>query len=159
MAEDKSVEKFDPSQLMQGVKDRIKATFVSLVPDDQWEKMVEREIKAFFEEPQTIVLAETERRNTNSYHSTKMNQLQVQISPFRALVWQHCGELTFKFLNEKVNMDFFKGAQWSSEVKVDEDMKKVIEEVAPTAAIRFFQMMIGSAMADLRNSLPQQNQY
>lgn len=33
------VEKFDPSTLMQGVKDRIKATFTSLIPDEQWEQM------------------------------------------------------------------------------------------------------------------------
>lgn len=30
------VEKFDPSKLMDGVRDRIKATFVALIPDDQW---------------------------------------------------------------------------------------------------------------------------
>ena len=29
-------EKFDPSKLMQGVKDRIKATFAGLIPDEQW---------------------------------------------------------------------------------------------------------------------------
>ena len=38
------IEKFDPSTLMQGVKDRIKATFVSLIPDDRWEQMVKAEI-------------------------------------------------------------------------------------------------------------------
>lgn len=32
------VEKFDPSRLMEGVKDRIKATFVSLIPDTEWKK-------------------------------------------------------------------------------------------------------------------------
>ena len=42
------VEKFDPSKLMDGVKDRIKATFVSLIPDEQWEQMVETESKKFF---------------------------------------------------------------------------------------------------------------
>lgn len=41
------VEKFDPSKLMDGVKDRIKSTFVSLIPDDAWEKMVEKEIYIF----------------------------------------------------------------------------------------------------------------
>ena len=41
------IEKFDPSKLMDGVKDRIKSTFVSLIPDDAWEKMVEREIYIF----------------------------------------------------------------------------------------------------------------
>jgi len=42
------VQKFDPSTLMQGVRDRIKATFVSLIPDEQWEQMVETEMKSFF---------------------------------------------------------------------------------------------------------------
>jgi len=43
------IEKFDPSTLMQGIKDRIKATFVSLIPDDQWEQMVKTEIHKYFE--------------------------------------------------------------------------------------------------------------
>jgi hypothetical protein len=42
------VQKFDPSTLMQGVKDRIKSTFVSLIPDDQWDGMVQKEIDNFF---------------------------------------------------------------------------------------------------------------
>ena len=41
------IEKFDPSKLMDGVKDRIKATFVSLIPDDAWNSMVERELYVF----------------------------------------------------------------------------------------------------------------
>ena len=42
------VEKFDPSKLMQGVKDRIKSTFVSLIPDAEWEGLVKKEIDNFF---------------------------------------------------------------------------------------------------------------
>lgn len=41
------IEKFDPSKLMDGVKERIKATFVSLIPDEMWEKMLEKEIYVF----------------------------------------------------------------------------------------------------------------
>ena len=41
------IEKFDPSKLMDGVKDRIKATFVSLIPDEMWNAMVEKEIYIF----------------------------------------------------------------------------------------------------------------
>ena len=41
------IEKFDPSKLMEGVKDRIKSTFVSLIPDEMWEQMVEKEIYIF----------------------------------------------------------------------------------------------------------------
>ena len=47
------VEKFDPSKLMDGVRDRIKATFVSLIPDDQWEIMVKKEVDKFFKEINT----------------------------------------------------------------------------------------------------------
>lgn len=36
------IQKFDPSTLMEGVKERIKATFVSLIPDDQWEALCKR---------------------------------------------------------------------------------------------------------------------
>ena len=41
------VEKFDPSKLMDGVRDRIKSTFVSLIPDEAWNSMVEKEIYVF----------------------------------------------------------------------------------------------------------------
>lgn len=46
--ENQEVQKFDPATLMQGVKDRIKATFVSLIPDEQWNIMVQKEIDEFF---------------------------------------------------------------------------------------------------------------
>ena len=44
MEENTQVQKFDPATLMQGVKDRIKATFVSLIPEEQWEEMVKKEV-------------------------------------------------------------------------------------------------------------------
>jgi hypothetical protein len=47
------VQKFDPSTLMQGVKDRIKSEFVSLIPDEQWSQMVEKEVNDFFKEKET----------------------------------------------------------------------------------------------------------
>lgn len=43
-----AIQSFDPSALMQGVKDRVKATFVSLIPDEQWEQMISREAEEFF---------------------------------------------------------------------------------------------------------------
>lgn len=44
------VEKFDPSKLMEGVRDRIKATFVSLIPEEQWLEMIQKEVTTFFKE-------------------------------------------------------------------------------------------------------------
>ena len=42
------VQKFDPSKLMDGVKDRIRAEFASLIPDDAWQEMVKKEVDYFF---------------------------------------------------------------------------------------------------------------
>lgn len=42
MAEE--IVKYDASVVMQGVKDKIKATFVSLVPDNKWDEMIQIEI-------------------------------------------------------------------------------------------------------------------
>lgn len=44
------IEKFDASRLMDGVKDRIKATFVGLIPDEQWNAMVQKEIDDYFKQ-------------------------------------------------------------------------------------------------------------
>lgn len=50
MEENTQVQKFDPATLMQGVKDRIKSTFVSLIPEEQWKEMIEKEVGKFFRE-------------------------------------------------------------------------------------------------------------
>lgn len=50
MEENTQVQKFDPATLMQGVKDRIKSTFVSLIPEEQWKEMIEKEVGRFFRE-------------------------------------------------------------------------------------------------------------
>lgn len=41
--------KYDPRDLIQMVKDRVKAEYVSMIPDDQWEQMIQREVDEFFQ--------------------------------------------------------------------------------------------------------------
>ena len=45
---DNKVQKFDPSKLMEGVKERIRAEFASLIPDEAWTQMVEKEVQSYF---------------------------------------------------------------------------------------------------------------
>ena len=42
------LEKFDVNQAMQSVKEKIKDAFVSLIPDERWNEMVEKEINSYF---------------------------------------------------------------------------------------------------------------
>jgi hypothetical protein len=50
---EQSVEKYDPSRLMEMVRDRIRATYVSLIPEEQWTQLVKKEIESFFTEKET----------------------------------------------------------------------------------------------------------
>lgn len=38
---------FDPSRLVDDVRARVQATFAMMIPEDEWKRLVEREIKAF----------------------------------------------------------------------------------------------------------------
>jgi hypothetical protein len=43
------INQFDASQAMASVKERIKDAFVSLIPDEQWEQMVKKEVASYFD--------------------------------------------------------------------------------------------------------------
>ena len=47
MAE-KDIVPYDPSRLMDAVRDRIKSEFVGLIPEDAWKEMVKGEVDSFF---------------------------------------------------------------------------------------------------------------
>lgn len=47
---DNAVVPYDPTKLMDAVRDRIKAEFVGLIPEDTWKQMVAAEVKKFFAE-------------------------------------------------------------------------------------------------------------
>lgn len=47
------IQKYDANVVMQGVKDKIKASFVSLIPDDKWDEMIQAEINRWLKVPDT----------------------------------------------------------------------------------------------------------
>lgn len=65
--------KFKPEDYMQKVKDRIKSSFVEMIPDDQWENMIKHEIDEF------LKLRETSgyrKERTSNFSSMVQSQLQ-----------------------------------------------------------------------------------
>jgi hypothetical protein len=144
------LEKFDPSKLMQGVKDIIKSTFVGLIPDEQWETMVKKEIDAFFE-PTKV----TYSTKTNQYFGSSDKTLNGEImeSPFRRIIWDYCSEETFKILKTKIDKDYFQN-KWSPDgEELHENMRKIFEEAAPVAMVRFFQNMMQVNIYNMKNEI------
>jgi len=136
------IEKFDPSTLMQGVKDQIKATFVSLIPEAQWIGLVEKEVDAFFNQTTKLNVGEKKERVGSAWYETTFLVVETEQSPFRSIVWQYCKDMTYQVLKEKINKDFF-NSQWSPEEKdLSEAMKEMIQSAAPAAMASFFQQIL-----------------
>lgn len=138
------VEKFDPAKLMEGVKDRIKATFVSLIPDDKWDEMVQKEINDFFNATSKLAIAE--RYKTGSYWE-KYLVVEADQSPFRALVWAECMNKAASIVKEKITTEYLTKIS-DTEFDTNDEMKKLIEDALPKATQQFFanmadQMLIG----------------
>jgi hypothetical protein len=147
------VEKFDPSTLMQGVKDRIKATFVSLIPDVQWEIMVQKEIDEFFNSEQTMIFAKKEEQVAGQWHAKQMATLEIKQSPFRALVWEHCANMTNQILKEKITKEYFNDEWPATEETVDARMKSFVKESIPSAIILFFEKIAFNQVEFLRQQI------
>lgn len=126
------IEKFDPSSLMQGVKDRIKATFVSLIPDDQWEKLCEKEVHSFFED----------RKETYSHREYK--------SDFQMT----CRTVLNEIAKEKITeaLKSYDSSIWNNnQLVINEELKKVLIANASEILIS----MIGSQVQAVINNMKQ----
>lgn len=130
------VEKFDPSKLMQGVKDRIKSEFVSMIPDDQWSQMIEKEITEFF------------RTKESGYNH------RVFVSDFSILVYDILKEECRKRMKEYLEGEEFQSV-WnnSGRPQASEFIKKLFIDNSGEMLNNFFSSMFQSHLEYMRNNL------
>lgn len=87
------IEKFDPSQLMQGVKDRVRATFVSLIPDEHWQAMIQKEVDDFFKETEWSYSHSRETRSSfgticlDVLNQLTKEKLIVAMQDYKSTLW------------------------------------------------------------------------
>lgn len=160
---EKQIEKFDPSKLMEGVKDRIKATFVSLIPDDAWEKMVEKEIYIFTEGRIKI-----ERKYIDGqYQDTEVREPYKQagfvgldnlrdedISPLQKMIREELRERFKQNLVEFLQSEEYQG-YWGQYGRplVGDAVKKVLTENADTIFVNFMGSMMQMAIESMRSQI------
>jgi len=75
---EKLPEKFDPSTLMEGVRDRVKSTFVSLIPDSHWDEMVKKVIDDWFTKKEEVSYS---RKYVSDFEKFIYNQLEEYAKP------------------------------------------------------------------------------
>lgn len=124
------LQKFDPSKLMDGVRERIKATFVSLIPDDQWEALCKREADEFFAE-----------KSRQDYHRT--------ISDFQKI----CQEELVLASREKIKafLADYDSQLWTDDgVKLSDKLGELLISKAPEIFTATFGNMFQSAVTNMK---------
>lgn len=134
------VEKFDPSTLMQGVKDRIKATFVSLIPEDKWETLVKTEVDNFFKSKDT------------GYSNRTL------ASDFQLLVKNELNNYSISRLKEFLaTEEFNKTWDQNGKVAASEGIRKMVVENSGAILTTFYGSLFQDFLQQFANNLKSRN--
>lgn len=164
------IEKFDPSKLMNGVKDRIKATFVSLIPDDMWNAMVEKEIYIFTtgkiiphhdcdyskkDENGNYIYNDWEERipysDKDEYDSWGHVKNPAEISPLRRMIRDSLQEKFQQNLKEFLDGDEYRCAfDQYGKPEISKAIKKILIDNSDTIFVNFMSTIMQSAFSRMR---------
>lgn len=145
---------FDPKSISDKVKQKIQESFVALIPEENWDKLVQEEIDRFFEPVNTVVIKE-EEKSTNSYWIKKtFVQLKEEgISPFTALVHSVCIDAVGKKIQDMAIKSVDELIPHSQESEVSEKMMKVITSITPYIMEKMFSNLITEAFLNQKTSV------
>ena len=164
MSDSTELKPFTPEQLQERITNTVRANFGMLVPDEQFNALVEKEINAFFDEKTVF---EWEGKKVGYWNDAKLEQTtRVKMSPFRYQVW---GEIR-KQINDKISRVFMspefmahitQGWNMNNNQTIDavlsDMLNKKLEELAPKMAASMFQQMfvqaVDTAKMDIKNDL------
>ena len=158
----KELTEFDPKNLVQRLSDKIKESFVGLIPDEKWEEMVKKEVDAFFTEETKLLVLDERKENPNDYwnrKTVKQIKLGEGVTPFRAIIWNLCIEETYKAVEDEMFTEYFKNSWTDGKRDMTPKIKEIIKESIPYAITRYFEqvaMNSASMIEDQFNRIPQQ---
>lgn len=86
--------------IMDAIRDKIKGSFVDIIPDTNWDALVKAEVDAFFEQPCEFVVESVR----GGYGQADKNHFKFEgTNPtmFRTMVWDMCVEKTREHLKSE----------------------------------------------------------
>lgn len=154
---------FDPDALKKRVSETIQASFGALIPEATWQAMVEKEVKAFFEDPGAEWVV---TQINGSYQRDALHTLQTRMTPFRRLVWEKvqglCKAKIEELLTDGTLRGYVNNYSYDGkpvEVQLSEFLEKKLSELAPKMAETFFRGAFGVAVEqakqEIRNEIAQ----
>lgn len=155
----KEITTFDPDVLKTKVTERVKAAIADLIPDAAFNAMVDREIKAYFEEAVPLTFDKEEIKTDGGGWFSKVtgekHSLRFQMTPFRAHVWKAVHQQVAKKIEAILSMDYvgqaaFNGIGHNAQEAVGCKMKDIAQELAPIMVQHFFASMFNGLAADVQ---------
>lgn len=160
MAEAKH-ELIDAKSITDSIKDRVKAAFLGVIPEDAWTTLIEREINAFFNDaiPQQLVEGEKRAEDRDRYGAfgnwRTMQRIDVCATPFRVLVFEALYPLVRERLRATLDDERFKVTlvrEWTGgtteRVRVEamsDWLRQVLRDMAPEMVRCMFDGILASA--------------
>ena len=131
---DGSTKPFNPADIMEGVRARVRATFVELIPEDAWKAMIEKEVNDFMKPSSTW-------NNDN------------RASSFSKVVREVCEQRARKAVGDLLEGPEWNGSQWgaAASAAVLEFMEKNTENFISAWMSKVVQEQVYTAFQNLRN--------
>ena len=165
MSSSNNMQTFKPEQLQERITETVRTNFGMLIPDDQFQALVQREIQAYFDEA-TEVNWVTERSDNRGYFSNNdLLKIKLKMTPFRFQVWSEIRKL----MDSKIEMLFNTELSATTtqvcdnygnqtmEAYLSDRMEKMLQKLAPKMAEQMFSVMfvdaVNAVKADLKNEL------
>ncbi len=149
---------FDPDALKKRVSETIQASFGALIPEATWQAMVDKEVKAFFEEPGAEwVVAQI----NGSYQRDALHTLQSKMTPFRRMVWEKVQGLCSAKIEAVLNNDTLRGYvdNWSGpdgrtvKIELSDFLEAKLNEIAPKMATAYFRAAFGASVEQAKQQI------
>jgi len=154
---------FDQDALKKRVSESVSSSFGMLIPAEQWQAMIDREVKAFFDTEIKYEFTKAVSDNRSSWSSgPDVYALRMGITPFRQMVWAKVQALCVAQIETILSSEKFMGCiteAWGSgsyEIQLNEVMEKKLLELAPKMAAEFFRTGFASALGSIKETIKQE---
>ena len=143
-----------PENFMDKIREKIKNSFVELVPDETWDAMVQQEITAFFEKPVEFKV-ESKSGSWNQPNTTFYNFGDEETKPtmFRTMVWGMCIEETEKHLKTEYVQNLMKFALDEEKDEATGQTKNLIKDAIPLMVQKYFENIAMGMTNQLANMI------
>lgn len=157
MSEDKNLPA-EPINFMDKIKEKIKNSFIDLVPEETWDKMVQQEIDNFFEAKMSFScdVVNESGWGTNKRTKTKINfegDNELHPTMFRTLIWDECIARTKEHITSKHVDDMFNASMDSNGQMMSKRFDDLITTSMPIIIDTYFKNMMKSTALNMRQNI------